>query len=50
MTFPIVNLVWALAVSAGAMANAMAAAETNTTPGTRMRFSYIALKLHEFGT
>jgi len=27
------------------MANAMAAAETNTRPGTRMRFSYIALKL-----
>jgi hypothetical protein len=50
MTFPIVNLVWALAVFAGAMVNAMAAAETNTKPGTRMRFSHIALKLDELGT
>jgi hypothetical protein len=54
MTFPIVNFVWALAVFAGAMvstmANAMAAAETNTKPGTRMRFSHIALPLDEFGT
>jgi hypothetical protein len=50
MTFPIVNLVWALAVFAGAMVNAMAAAETNTKPGTRMRFSHIGLKLDEFGT
>jgi hypothetical protein len=39
MTFPIVNLVWALAVFVGAKAKTMAAAETITRPGTRMRFS-----------